>query len=411
MNRADVNAKALKVALASFVALIISGPSVLVYTQSLFLQPMTAEFGWTKSQYFLPFSVAGFLTVLSPPLAGFLADRISIRTLLLSSLVLFAVSIASLGLVGKSLLLYGISLTFALTFASLSGLIVFSKIVSLWPSPRPGLLQGITLAGGAAGGIIVPVIASRFIELSGWRETWLLLAGLVLVTAFIPTFLFVHPPDIASQRERHVLFGVSIRTAILSRDFWLIVLIVGLSGAAISGILGNAVPIVTERGFSQELGAFGLSLMAATTLCVRVISGALLDYFNTPRIALIWFLSGLTGIIILASVEVAPLILLGMVLIGASLGAETELVAYLVRRFFGTRDYGQICGWILAVFKIGSTSGPLMLGFLFDKNQSYTTGLIVAGSCMLISSLLVAFLGRYRFTIDGSVGRDFAKAI
>ena len=387
--------------MASFVAMTVTGQAMLGYTQALFLTPMMSEFGWSASQYFLPWSVAVLMTAIMPALAGHFADGPHVRRMLLCSIVCFAISIAALGFVGNSLLEYGIALFFALIFQSLGGTVVYSKIVSLWPSRWPGSLQGIALAGGAAGGIIVPLIAGYSIGAFGWRDTRLLLALLVLLVGFLPTLFFVHVPFAAREGARESLFGASAGVAAQRRSFWLLILIFGFSSVALYGIIGNSVPIFVEKGLTREAGAIGLSLMSATTLFSRLASGAALDLVDSPRISIPWFFSGFLGMALLLVADGAPLMWLGMVLIGVSLGAEGEVAAYFVRRFFGTRSYGQIYGWILAAFSIGA-SGPFWLALVLDSTGSYSASILLAAGLMAATCALLLLLDPYAFRPSGA---------
>ena len=82
---------------------------------------------------------------------------------------------------------------------------------------------------------------------------------------------------------------------------------------------------------------------------------------------------------------------------GLGLGAEVDIIGFLVGRYFGLRRYGEIYGYIFAAFTMGTGIGPYLMGVNFDVAASYKFAL--AGFCglLLLSSALIAMLGPYRY--------------
>lgn len=58
------------VVFASMAALTVSSTAVTSYTQGIFLQPMTAQFGWSRGGYFLAYLWAGPVGALCLPVIG-----------------------------------------------------------------------------------------------------------------------------------------------------------------------------------------------------------------------------------------------------------------------------------------------------------------------------------------------------
>lgn len=390
----------LRVALGGFVALIFSGAPLLTYTQSLFLEPMMREFGWSRTQYFLPLAIGGTVGALFVPMMGKAADRFGLRTILLPNIVLFGLFYALLGMLGGSLILYGLLIFLLIVFQSAHGVLLYAKAVSLWPARRPGLMFAITLAGAAAGGIIVPPLTGHLIALFGWREARLILAALVLIVPLPIAVAFVRPPGggrAVSGTNLSAAIGLSPGQALRSRTFWLVLLTIGLSGTAINGMVANIVPMLVGQGLSRAFAAFGLSVIAGTQLAGRLFSGLLLDKIATPRIALPLLVSPLIGACLLGLTTSAPVMLLAVVLLGLGLGSEMEMAAYFVRRYFGSPSYAQIYGSVLTLYIIGANTGPLLLGWMLDVSGSFkvTIGLVVA--LLAPSVLCLMMLPSYTF--------------
>ena len=403
--RPQFGSSARQVAVASFVALLLSGSPLIVYAQSVFLEPMTQEFGWSRSEYFLPLSIGGLAGALATPYTGFLADRYGVRRLLIPGVALFGLSYAALGLINDSVIVYAFLILALILSQNAHGTMLYTKAVALWPANRPGFLLAVALAGTAVGGMIVPPLAVYLIEAFGWRGARLGLGLAVLLIALPAAWLFVKPPggrNQASPVECPEIFGVSAAAALRSPTFWYVALAISLSGMGLNALLANIVPILRSHGFSPALSASALSVIAGAMLVARFGSGYLLDRFNTPKVGLLWFSLAVIGIAIVMATTSTVLMLSGMFLLGVGLGAEMELAAYFTRRYFGTKNYGQIYGYILGLFTVGATSGPLILGAAYDLSGGYTIGILAAEALLFISILLILRLAPYSYGIHHS---------
>jgi cyanate permease len=88
--------------------------------------------------------------------------------------------------------------------------------------------------------------------------------------------------------------------------------------------------------------------------------------------------------------------------LGLGLGAEFDLMAYLVSRYLGLRSYGQLYGYLYAAFGLGAGTGPVLMGWLFDELGNYTLGLALLSVLGFILAILASRLGPYReFNIAG----------
>ena len=94
---------------------------------------------------------------------------------------------------------------------------------------------------------------------------------------------------------------------------------------------------------------------------------------------------------------------------GFSLGAEVDIVGYLVSRYFWLRHYGEIYGYIFAIFTIGSGVGPYLMGLSFDKTHSYSVALGTFCGMLIVASATISRLGTYRFAAKATGTDDFLK--
>jgi cyanate permease len=79
------------------------------------------------------------------------------------------------------------------------------------------------------------------------------------------------------------------------------------------------------------------------------------------------------------------------------LGAEVDLIAYLIGRYFGLRAFGRVYSSAFAAFALAGALGPLIMGASFDWTGSYRGALVTFVAATLVAAVLMTRLGRYRY--------------
>src|SRR5215471_17998248 len=187
------------------------GPSVLaVLTISAYIQPIEKEFGWTRVQVSLAFTIVAYMIVLMSPLQGFFVDRFGPRRVVLTSIPLFGLSLAALYFTPKNLLVYYV--LWALVPVLGLGLwpLGYLQAVTRWFDRKLGLALGCANAGIGVGSTIVPLITAALIPAYGWRGALLGLAALVVLVSWPVVAICFREPDaseVAKQREARKAFG------------------------------------------------------------------------------------------------------------------------------------------------------------------------------------------------------------
>jgi len=107
---------------------------------------------------------------------------------------------------------------------------------------------------------------------------------------------------------------------------------------------------------------------------------------------------------VLAAGPGGPALILAAIALGFGLGAEVDVIGFMVSRYFGLRAYGGIYGCLFAIFTIGTGLGPVVMGLSFDATRSYRPALAVFGVALVCASVLVSRLGRYNFPSSAHQG-------
>src|ERR1700730_9879675 len=129
--------------------------------------------------------------------------------------------------------------------------------------------------------------------------------------------------------------------------------------------------------------------LGGAALIGHLLVGVLLDRFSGAKIAALLLLLSGVGVAGIGVAQSRTLILVFAVLLGAALGADVDLLPYLMSRYFSLKNYGEFLGYAFATGTIGSSISTLLMGRVFDLYHSYLimTSVIAAGS--LLAAVLV----------------------
>jgi MFS family permease len=383
--------------------------SVLVTTiTSLFAAPLSREMGWTTPQIMLGPLVAGLCGLTTAPVIGALCDRFGARRIVLLSFVIEVGIVASFHNLDSWLPGYWLRYGALALLCMGTTQVAFSRIISSWFNRRLGLALGIALAGVGVGGYGWSLLVQHLIDLYGWRDAYLFVAAIITCVTLPALFLLLRDtpaslgmgvdgqPATAALPGTPVT-GMTLREAIASPQYRLMALTFFLFGLSLQGAQLNLVPMLTSRGVSAQVAAHMQAIMLLTLIVGRVSSGFLLDRFFAPRISQAFLLAPIAGITALALGASGWLALVAAMGIGLAVGGESDVIAYLVRRYFGMREYSRIYGTFFSFFGAGASLGPFATSWgVAHASGGYGTVLWYHVSLLIVTALLLFAFPPYR---------------
>ena len=384
-----------------------------IFAFGVFVRPLEDEFGWTRGELSFAVTMTNFAVVIASPCLGLIIDKFGVRRVLIPSMILMGLTVASMTLLSANLwhfylLYFLIPLLGAGTLPQ-----SYSRVLIAWFSRRRGIALGISLAGFGVGAMLVPVFAQMMIENHGWRLAYAGFAAAIFALA-LPMAVFVlkespaemglepdgDPPENTSMGDDPVpvdtaAAGLSCPQAARTHSFWLILVSFMLVGIGITSILAHLVPMLIDRGVTPAGAALCMSSLALGLIAGRVLAGYLMDYFFAPYVAACFLLGLLAGIVILATGTAGGLVFVAAVCVGMATGSEISEIAYICSRYFGPRAFGLIYGLMFAAFQLGSMIGAPLMGLYYDRAGNYIGALWVVAGIVVIGTILIALLGPY----------------
>ena len=369
------------------------------YSQGFFVGPVTEEFGWTKAQFFLGFTVMMVVGIVTAPVVGALADRVGARKLGIIGLVGHALAYFIISLNNGSLALWYASFILLAVMGAGSLPIIWTKFVNSWFQANRGKAIGITMAGTGVGAFLLPPIVEGVIAGYGWRTAYQVVGvgAAVLALPFILAFFRDKPTDGTVDASTTLLqLGVTPSDALRKRQFWVLGALLFLTVFVVVGILSNFEQMLEIGGLTRTTIAGLAALMGATVIAGRLLIGVLVDRFWAPGVGMVFFCLPILAILLMLSGELttgkAAFVAIAM---GLAAGAELDLLSYLTSRYFGTAHYGAIFGRVFAFFTVGAGIAPPVFGGSADANGGYGPILTVSIAVLLLCIGLFAALGRY----------------
>jgi len=392
------------IVVASVFALIVGQGSINTFAAGVFLKTVAKELDIGRGVISTALGLGQITTALGMPIIGRLLDRYGVRPVLLPSILLFAAATAAMSLLqpatGILFLLFGIS---GFLGAGTTPTPYTKMITARFDSQR-GLALGIALAGVGLGTALIPQYSGWLLRNFGWRHGYYGLAASVIVLAFFPVLIFFREEagDRVALKAKAAwaaanLPGDTASEGLRQWRFWALTVAFYFGIVAINGTIIHIVPLLTDRGLPIAVALGALSATGLAIIVGRLVSGWLLDRIFAPYIAVFFLACPMAGIAVLGLGFGGPGPVIGTVLLGISLGAEIDLMSYMIGVYFGLRSFGTLHGIMFMGVLAGGASGASFLGWCFQLKHSYGPGFIILECLLVFSAIIFMRLGPYRF--------------
>ena len=354
---------------------------------SVFLKPVSLEFGWSRGQTSFAYTVASLSSAVFGVLWGQVADKYGTKWFgfvgaICMSLVLFALS--SLDSIVQFYTLYFL-------FGAMGSALLFSPLyanVGFWFKENPGLALGLAASGGAIGQAFIPHLSGILIESSGWKLAYVNLAIIYILISLPIAFLIKESPwriNARNEEEEERSFPLSEKEVVS----WISVAVI-FCCICMSIPIMHLVPLLTDKGFSLEFATSVLMILMICGAFGRILGGMLGDYIGAlpgyilmslgQTIFVVWFphLISPASIYVLAA-------LFGFTYSGV-MSSILVCTRIMVSAKFGARAMSltSLFGWI------GMGLGGYLGGYFFDIYGDYKWAFAFSGITGIINLFILA---------------------
>ncbi len=372
--------------IAGFLILTVSWGSQ--YSFSVFLIPLTKEFGWSRANTAGIFSFNILVFGLGSIFAGRVTERLGPRLVIGVGGALVGGGLLLSALVQEiwQLYLYGVVIGLGLS----AGYGPLVGTISRWFIARRGLVMGVMTLGMSIGILALPPLSRYLITAFGWRASFSFLGLLTGVTIIGCALLMKGDPkekglapyggNLLQSSFKEVPPGSPAETAALewsfsealsTKTFWTMFVAYLLWCTAFFMVTIHLAAHATDMGFSPMASALAISLIGGGSIFGKIFMGLLSDRIGPLKVITInLFLQGLC-IFGLISSSSATWLYICAALFGFGYGGTGPQLPIVTAQFFGLSSLASIFGVLLFSGQFGGAIGPFLGGKIFDLSHSY----------------------------------------
>ncbi len=376
---------------------------LLLYAWSVFIKPLSAEFGWSRADIAMAFSLCALVFGLTTFVAGKMSDRYGPRIVVLIGSAVLALGFILSGFIHTKGQLY---LTYGLIAGFGGGLVYLPPIATApkwWPD-RKALATGFAVVGLGLGSFIMAPLATSIITNPnlGWRYVFIYVGIAMGVIGLISAFCLDVPPagwkpvgwkqpvspgSNPDKPDRDYTFSETIR----SPQFWLLYLAYFCGCFAGLMVIGHIAGHGRDAGLDPMQAAAAVSSLAIFNAATRILIGAIADKVGTKASFLGIFTLQVAAMLLLYPAG-SSVILLSVVaaLVGWNYGAMFTLFPATCLQYYGPTAQGSNYGLLFTAFGLAGFSGPFIGGMLKDTTGSYFVPFIIGAVVVGISGVIIA---------------------
>lgn len=359
-----------------------------------YLSPVTAEFGFSRADFSLTFSMRYVFTTIFNLLWGKLFAKLGPRRMcgvgfvcLSSAFFVFSLS-ANLITFYLGGVLQGIAIAFCTSATC-------AYLIDNWFTENKGTVLGVVFAASGIGGGIGNVLVARWIAANGWRFSYRLTACLMLAIGLVlSAFVRVRPKTAVSggsggTKKRSASWeGVPVSVLRHQPYFYVFFAIIFVMGWLCNPVYTIAPAHLVDRGFDPVFAGQMTGLMFIVLGATKVLYGILYDRLGLRPVFLMNCAAGIAALLTLAWASNRTSAVAFAVLLGFAMPIETVMVPLMVMELLGQKAYASLIGVFFALMTAGIAAGNPLINFAYLAAHSYTPVLLAYVGVFAVCALL-----------------------
>ena len=376
-----------------------------VYAWSIFVAPLEKEFGWSRADTSMVFTILVFMFGSTFILAGRLQDKlgpfkISVIGALANSLGFFMCAYTTS--MGWMFFWLGVVAATGQGFGYSTPIPVMAK----WFPDRRGLAVGLAVAGyGGGSAIFGPLGGNWLIPTYGWRTTFMVFGIIFFIMGMAAAFVLKNPP--AGYKPAGWTPAPAAKAAATAYDFtpgevlktpafyWMwIAYALGTSAGLM--VISQLVPFAKSQGIpSTAVATMGIVVGAIGSASGRIFSGWMSDGLGRLNVLrLMTAVSALSMPILYAAGNNVAMLYALVFAIYWCYGTMLSVNASTASDFWGTKNAGVNYGLLFTAWGVAGIIGPRIGGKMFVAYKNYQVAFWTGGILCAIALLCLLMAKR-----------------
>jgi predicted MFS family arabinose efflux permease len=336
----------------------------------LWLQPMVAQYGWSRETFSFALAIQNLIWGASSPWFGLWADRYGAMRVILIGAALYAVGLAGMAMVTSGMgfaLAAGIAIGFALS--GLTYTAVYGVIGRQVPADQRSSALGIAAAAGSFGQFLMVPVEQWLISNIGWDKALYVLAALILIT--IPLGLGLREPkrEAAAMKQSA---SDAIKEAFSNKSMLLLTAGYFVCGFQVVFIGVHLPSYIKDVKLPADTATLALGLIGLFNVIGTYVAGKLGQHY--PKRYLLSSIY-LARAIVITLFLLAPKTAMTVYVFASAMGllwlSTVPLTNGVIAGIFGPVYLSMLGGAVFFSHQVGSFAGVWMGGKLYDLTGSY----------------------------------------
>jgi predicted MFS family arabinose efflux permease len=365
-----------------------------VYAAGVFVAPLQAAFGWSRTSISLAILILTLGTAAAAPCVGAALRVVGEAWAIALGMAAIALGFAAYALMGPSLAVFWTITALVAVVGVGASPVPLSRLTAVEFERSRGLALALTLVGAGAAATLAPPLTGAIAAHWGWRRAYAGLAGAQL--GMLPVILaLLKAQGRVSPLAARPAAGVERPPCgpAPRRVMWLMLTAFVCIAFAVGGPVIHFIPLLIDAGEKPAAAARFAGVLGLSLIVGRVGSGYLVDRLFAPRVGAAIMALGALGFLVVAGAPVsrrwiAPLV-------GLTLGSEMDLLAYLVSRYFEPRDYGLRFGVLWSGFLCSAGASPVVYAQIFERAGGYRPAFLFTAIFLALGAALLGLLPRF----------------
>jgi MFS family permease len=384
-------------------------------TFPVFLKYLERDMNWDREGLSIASGIAALAAGLTTPFIGAIIERFGLRIVMLPGAVLLSLAYLLLGRIHSIQELYALNLAVGFGLAATT-ILPSQTLVSRWFERRRGRAMGIVTTASALGSVLWMPLSSSMIESYGWRRSYGMLGVLIGIVSIPLIFLIIRnsprsmgleldgyaghacEPNASADRtaDAEDVAGYSLRNALRTNTFWLIIIATFCVVFASSGFGLHVIPFLSDNGLPITRAATIWAAAQGVSIAARFLFGYLSERYQKRYFAAAANFSRLVciGALLLFALALAPLavaVALLVVVYGAGMGCNAVTNPLLISESFGVKNFAKIMGVLGIPYTLGMALGMYAGGKLFVLQGNYLLAFGVFAATFLLAGVAIFF--------------------
>ncbi len=382
------------------------GPTVWAF--SVFAVPMTEDLQWSRAMLFGAVTARQLVAAALSPLLGRLADTLERPQFLLAAGgMLFAASLAALGLVHNLFWYFALSLTGGVGMAMESTII--RAVLNKWFVRQRGRAVTTSAMGWSFAAFVYPVFTQIIIVAFGWRMAWLVM-GITSFILLVPLAFLVRrqPEDVGllpdgdtpeqvearkkapgNQKGAEAEYSYTTKEVLHSKVTWLLLAIAIVAAPNVQALSATWVSRFRDVGIAAGAAATAVTIYGLVSLVSRFFWGVLVERYHIRKVLMFQMAGMVLTIFFLLNVRSAPAAIAYCIVQAVAFSGWTSLSHLIYPTYFGRRHIGAIQGILSPPATVAAAAGPLFIAWMFDLTGAYDAAYYVFMATWVAATVLM----------------------